>query len=133
MPDLKRLHLEQLKKSLMNALNMEAPRTLIDPASFEDISPEWFRHFWFGNALTMCGMQKLNNRNPASSRVYGSTSRGTSWSAASGEAGQRSSCAVCWLPTQSVIAPSGSPIPSKGYPGSARETDRRAARGCRLI
>ena len=61
MLDLTTLYLEQLKKGLTNRLNSEVPDTLIDPGSFEELTPEWFQHFWFGNALTMCGMKKLDN------------------------------------------------------------------------
>ncbi|MGD9765818.1 MAG: TylF/MycF/NovP-related O-methyltransferase, partial [Candidatus Binatia bacterium] len=33
----------------------------VDPGRFEEITPEWFDHFWSGNALTMCGEKKLDN------------------------------------------------------------------------
>jgi hypothetical protein len=62
MPNLKTIYLEQLKKSLMNALNQDIPDVLINPASVEEQArPEWFDHFWFGNTLTMCSLKRLNN------------------------------------------------------------------------
>jgi len=55
-------YLEQLKKSLLNALNREVPSEVLDPPSLEVLlQPGWFEHFWSGDALTMCSPTHLNN------------------------------------------------------------------------
>lgn len=62
MARLAHLYLEQLKKGVMDSLNRDIPDGVIEPRTFEEgTKPEWFNHFWYGNALTMCGMKKLNN------------------------------------------------------------------------
>ncbi|HHZ92805.1 TPA: macrocin O-methyltransferase [Candidatus Poribacteria bacterium] len=62
MQKLKSLYIEQLKKSIMDTLNQNVADSLINPDSTEEQSqPEWFNHFWFGNALTMCSLKRLNN------------------------------------------------------------------------
>ncbi len=62
MPDLVSLYIENIKRSLIDIHNRDVPETIIDPRSFEEgTQPEWFNHFWFGNALTMCGLKKLDN------------------------------------------------------------------------
>src|SRR5918994_7019803 len=62
MQSLKSLYIEQLKKSLMNTLNCNIPDTIINPSSVEEqLKPNWFNHFWFGHALTMCSLKRLDN------------------------------------------------------------------------
>ena len=62
MLDLQTLYLNHLKRSLMDINNRDVPESIIDPPSFEEgTKPEWFEHFWFGNALTMCGTKKLDS------------------------------------------------------------------------
>ena len=62
MQQLRNRYIEQLKKSIMNTLNQDVADSLINPDSTEEQSqPEWFNHFWFGNALTMCSLKRLNN------------------------------------------------------------------------
>ncbi|MEM8535763.1 MAG: TylF/MycF/NovP-related O-methyltransferase [Chloroflexota bacterium] len=62
MLDLQTLYLNHLKRSLMDINNRDVPESVIDPVSFEEgTKPAWFEHFWFGNALTMCGTKKLDN------------------------------------------------------------------------
>lgn len=46
----------------MDTLNQDVVDSLINPGSTEEQSKtEWFNHFWFGNALTMCSLKRLNN------------------------------------------------------------------------
>lgn len=60
--DLQDLYVKNLKRSLIDLNNRDLPDEIIDPVSPEEcIRPEWFAHFWFGNALTMCGTKKLDN------------------------------------------------------------------------
>jgi hypothetical protein len=62
MLDLKTLYIEQLKKSLMNIINIQVPDTIINPNSLnEQLSTEWFEHFWLGSALTMSSLKRLDN------------------------------------------------------------------------
>ena len=62
MPDLRHIYLEQLKNGLMDALHQQVPSEILDPASLEEIvRPEWFDHFFFGRALTLCGPRELDN------------------------------------------------------------------------
>ena len=56
------LYLTQLKQSLMNTLNRQVPESLINPNSMEEqLQTAWFNHFWFGDALTMCSLKRLDN------------------------------------------------------------------------
>jgi hypothetical protein len=56
------LYVEQLKKSLMNALNRDVPDSVVNPDSLaEQLQPIWFDHFWFGDALTMSSRNRLDN------------------------------------------------------------------------
>lgn len=62
MSHLAKLYLDQLKKSLVNALNRELPESLLNPASPEELTqPSWFEHFWAGSALTMSSMRRLDH------------------------------------------------------------------------
>ena len=62
MHQLRNRYIEQLKKSVMNTLNQDIADSIINPNSTEEqAQPEWFNHFWFGNALTMCSLKRLNN------------------------------------------------------------------------
>jgi hypothetical protein len=62
MQSITQLYLSQLKQSLMNTLNREVPESLINPKSLEvQLQPAWFDHFWFGDALTMCSLKRLDN------------------------------------------------------------------------
>jgi len=59
---LKQLYAEQLKRSLMNALNQEVTESILNPESLEmQLQPAWFEHFWFGDALTMSSRNRLDN------------------------------------------------------------------------
>jgi hypothetical protein len=62
MQSLKQLYLTQLKQSLMNTLNRQVPDSLVNPRSIEEqLQTAWFDHFWFGDALTMCSLKRLEN------------------------------------------------------------------------
>jgi len=62
MHQLRNRYIEQLKKSVMNTLNQDVADSIINPSSAEEQSqPEWFNHFWFGSALTMCSLKRLDN------------------------------------------------------------------------
>jgi O-methyltransferase len=62
MQPLIQLYLTQLKQSLMNTLNRQVPESLINPNSMEEqLQTAWFDHFWFGDALTMCSLKRLDN------------------------------------------------------------------------
>jgi hypothetical protein len=55
-------YVEQLKKGVLNALNRDVPAEVIDPPSLEvELQPAWFEHFWFGDALTMCTIKRVNH------------------------------------------------------------------------
>ncbi|MEM7537525.1 MAG: TylF/MycF/NovP-related O-methyltransferase [Chloroflexota bacterium] len=55
------LYIEQLKKSIMNALNSEVPDSVINPQTLSDQNAAWSQHFWFGDALTMSSRARLDN------------------------------------------------------------------------
>lgn len=62
MQPLAQLYLTQLKRSLMHTLNRQVPENLINPDSLDaQLQPAWFEHFWFGEALTMCSLKRLDN------------------------------------------------------------------------
>ena len=62
MHQLRNRYIEQLKKSVMNTLNQDIADSIINPSSTEEqAQSEWFNHFWFGSALTMCSLKRLNN------------------------------------------------------------------------
>lgn len=62
MQSLKNRYIEQLKHSLMNALNRDIPDAVVNPSSVEDmLKPAWFDHFFFGDVLTMSTRKRLDN------------------------------------------------------------------------
>jgi O-methyltransferase len=62
MQTLTQLYVEQLKQSVLNALNRTVPDKVINPQSLDDqMQPAWFEHFWFGDALTMSSRKRLDN------------------------------------------------------------------------
>lgn len=62
MQSLQQRYLEQLKLSIMNALNRDVPDSVIAPPSLDSqLQPAWFEHFWFGDALTMSSRKRLDN------------------------------------------------------------------------
>jgi len=62
MQSLQHRYLEQLKRSIMNALNRDVADSVISPPSLEaQLQPDWFNHFWFGDALTMSSRKRLDN------------------------------------------------------------------------
>jgi O-methyltransferase len=62
MQSLLQLYLTQLKQSLMNTLNRPVPDSLVNSPSMEEqLQTAWFEHFWFGDALTMCSLRRLDN------------------------------------------------------------------------
>ena len=62
MQTLKHLYVEQLKKSVMNALNHDVPDGVLCPGSIEEqLERAWFEHFWVGDALTMTTRKRMDN------------------------------------------------------------------------
>ncbi|NIR27881.1 MAG: macrocin O-methyltransferase [Gammaproteobacteria bacterium] len=56
------LYIDQLKRSLMDWLNVDVPAEVIDPENLDSmVSEAWLEHFLFGRAVTFCGMAELDN------------------------------------------------------------------------
>jgi O-methyltransferase len=59
---LRQRYIEQLKKGVLNTLNRDVPADVIDPPTLEVLlQPPWFEHFWFGDALTMCTIKRVDH------------------------------------------------------------------------
>jgi len=55
-------YLELIKLSLMDGLNAPVAKNILSPQTLEEQSTDqWFDHFWFGKALTMCSQKRLDN------------------------------------------------------------------------
>lgn len=60
--DFRSHYIDQVKLSLMDALNTPVANTVLSPQTLEEqATAEWLDHFWFGKALTMCTRKRLDN------------------------------------------------------------------------